>query len=44
MKKQSIKIPKIKSRVIWEFNPSTKTVPSKRIYNRKHKFFNNLFE
>lgn len=35
MKKQTIKIPKIKQRVTWGFNPSTRTVPSKKIYNRK---------
>jgi hypothetical protein len=34
MKKQIIKIPKLKQRVIWEFNPVTKTIPSKKIYNR----------
>ena len=34
MKKQIIKIPKLKQRVIWEFNPVTKIVPSKKIYNR----------
>jgi hypothetical protein len=34
MKKQIIKIPKLKQRVIWEFNPITKIVPSKKIYNR----------
>ncbi|MDD4329878.1 MAG: hypothetical protein PHD79_07975 [Aliarcobacter sp.] len=34
MKRQIIKIPKLKQRVIWEFNPVTKTVPSKKIYNR----------
>lgn len=35
MQKQTIKIPKLKKRVIWGFNPSTKTIPSKKIYNRK---------
>ena len=34
MNKQIIKIPKLKQRVIWEFYPVTKTVPSKKIYNR----------
>ena len=34
MKKQIIKIKKLKQRVIWEFNPVTKIVPSKKIYNR----------
>ena len=34
MKKQIIKIPKLKQRVIWKFNPDTKIVPSKKIYNR----------
>lgn len=34
MKKQIIKIPKLKQRVIWEFNPVTKTISSKKIYNR----------
>lgn len=34
MKKQIIKIPKLKQRLIWSFNPVTKVVPSKKIYNR----------
>ena len=34
MSKSTIKIPKLKQRVIWEFNPVTKTIPSKKIYNR----------
>mgnify|MGYP003590852686 CR=1 FL=1 len=34
MKKQIIKIPKLKQRVIWAFNPVTKTIPSKKIYKR----------
>ncbi len=34
MKKITIKIPKLKQRVIWSLNPVTKTVPSKKIYNR----------
>lgn len=37
MKKQTIKIPKLKSRVTWGFNPSTRTIPSKKIYCRKNK-------
>lgn len=36
MKKQTIKIPKLKQRVTWGFNPSTKTIPSKKIYSRKN--------
>lgn len=35
MKKQIIKIPKLKHRVVWGFNPVTKIIPSKKIYNRK---------
>lgn len=34
MKRQIIKIPKLKQRVVWQFNPVTKTVISKKIYNR----------
>ncbi len=34
MNKQIIKITKLKQRVIWEFYPVTKTIPSKKIYNR----------
>jgi len=36
MKKQTIKIPKLKQRVTWGFNPSTRTKPSKKVYNRKN--------
>jgi len=35
MKKQTIKIPKLKQRITWGFNPTTRTIPSKKIYNRK---------
>lgn len=35
MQKQSIKIPKLKQRVTWGFNPSTRVKLSKKIYNRK---------
>jgi hypothetical protein len=35
MKKVNIKVPKIKQRVIWGFNPVSRVVPSKKIYNRK---------
>ena len=35
MMKTTIKIPKIKTRVTWGFNPSTRVVKSKKIYNRK---------
>jgi hypothetical protein len=35
MQKQTIKIPKLKKRITWGFNPSRKTIPSKKIYNRK---------
>ena len=34
MEKQIIKIPKLKQRVTWSFNPVTKTIPSKKIYKR----------
>ena len=36
MKKITIKIPKIKSRVTWGFNPSTRIIKSKKIYTRKN--------
>ena len=35
MQKQSIKISKHKSRVVWGFNPVSRVKPSKKIYNRK---------
>lgn len=35
MKKQTIKIPKIKQRVTWGFNSATRVKPSKKLYNRK---------
>ena len=35
MKKSSIKIPKIKQRVTWAFNPVTRVVKSKKLYSRK---------
>ncbi len=28
------KIPKLKTRVTWDFNPVTRTKPSKKLYNR----------
>jgi len=34
--KTTIKIPKLKQRVTWGFNPATRTIPSKKIYNRKN--------
>lgn len=34
--KLAIKIPKLKSRVTWGFNPSTRKIPSKKIYTRKN--------
>ena len=33
---KSIKIPKIKPRITWGFNPSTRIKPSKKIYSRKN--------
>lgn len=33
--KTVIKIPKVKQRVTWGFNPSSRVVRSKKIYNRK---------
>lgn len=36
MKKQTIKILKIKQRVTWGFNPATRTIKSKKIYSRKN--------
>lgn len=36
MSKTTIKIPKLKSRVVWGFNPSSRVKPSKKIYNRKN--------
>lgn len=41
MQKQIIKIPKLKQRVLWSFNPATKMVPSKKIYNR-NKYINSI--
>jgi hypothetical protein len=35
MKKITIKIPKLKQRVIWDFKPTTRIKPSKKLYNRK---------
>lgn len=35
MKKSTIKIPKVKSRITWGFNPVTRTIQSKKVYNRK---------
>ena len=35
MKKQTIKVPKLKQRVIWDFKPTTRIKPSKKLYNRK---------
>ncbi|MDQ1339008.1 MAG: hypothetical protein QG567_157 [Campylobacterota bacterium] len=37
MKKQTIKIPKPKSRVTWGFNPVERVKQSKKIYSRKNK-------
>lgn len=34
MKKQTIKIPKIKQRVTWGFNPTNRVIPSKKVYSR----------
>lgn len=36
MKKQIIKVPRIKQRVLWGFNPATRTVKSKKVYSRKN--------
>ncbi|WP_265936268.1 hypothetical protein [Poseidonibacter antarcticus] len=36
MKKQTIKIPKLKQRVTWGFNPVTRTIKSKKLYSRKN--------
>ena len=33
--KNTMKIPKVKNRVVWNFNPATRVVKSKKIYNRK---------
>jgi hypothetical protein len=35
MKKINIKVPKIKQRFTWGFNPVSRVVPSKKLYNRK---------
>lgn len=35
MKKTTIKIPKVKTRVTWAFNPVTRTIKSKKLYCRK---------
>jgi hypothetical protein len=35
--KTIIKIPRVKSRVVWGFNPSTRVIKSKKIYSRKNK-------
>jgi len=35
MKTSTIKIPKIKQRVTWSFNPVTRVVKSKKLYSRK---------
>lgn len=29
-----MKIPRIKTRTLWGFNPVTRKVPSKKVYNR----------
>ncbi len=34
MKKITIKIPKVKHRVTWAFNPITRVVKSKKVYAR----------
>jgi len=38
MKKQklTIKKSKIKTRITWGFNPTTRTIPSKKLYTRKN--------
>ena len=35
MNKITIKIPKIKQRVVWGFSPATRTIKSKKLYSRK---------
>jgi len=35
MKKTTIKMPEAKTRITWAFNPVTRVVKSKKIYNRK---------
>ena len=34
MQKIVLQIPKLKTRVMWDFNPVTRTKPSKKLYNR----------
>ena len=34
MKKITIKMPKLKSRVTWTFNPVTRVIKSKKLYDR----------
>lgn len=36
MKKQTIKIPKVKQRITWGFNPVTRKIKSKKDYSRKN--------
>ena len=35
MKKITIKIPKLKQIVVWDFKSTTRIKPSKKLYNRK---------
>ncbi|WP_265936270.1 hypothetical protein [Poseidonibacter antarcticus] len=35
MKKITIKIPKLKQRISWGFNPTTRTMKSKKLYSRE---------
>ena len=35
MQKIIIKIPKLKQRIVWDFKPTTRIKPSKKLYNRK---------
>ncbi len=37
MQKIVLKIPKLKTRVTWGFNPVTRTKPSKKLYSRSSK-------
>jgi hypothetical protein len=36
MRKLTIKVPKVKIRVTWGFNPCSRTIKSKKIYSRKN--------
>ncbi len=35
MKKLTIQVPKIKQRIVWNFNPVSRVKPSKKLYNRQ---------